>query len=158
LVGLPLENFFPLTFLPLTYKDVCMKHSLQVTTAILISSFVSAAFGAGLSYYWVQQAKEELAALVRAQLVQSEKISRDVEAPIVVEVPREVTIERPGKDEAWEQWYREPEHCGMNVSEADFVGCVNHKMRARKDFERVWNSMGSDSIGSIESDPIETRN
>jgi len=115
-----------------------MKHSLLFATAVLISSFVSAAFGAGVSYYWVQQAREELVALVLAQPTHYDKKSREVKPSIVVEATRPVAVERAGKDEAWREWYRAPEHCGMNVSEADFVGCVNHKMRARKEFERLW--------------------
>lgn len=114
-----------------------MKLSLQVTTAILISSFVSAACGAGVSYYLVQQAREDLQALVQAQARHREK-TPEVEVPRGVEMPRPSTVERPGKDEAWATWYQVPEHCGIDVSEADFVGCVNHKMRARKEFERVW--------------------
>lgn len=117
-----------------------MKHSLQVISAVLISSFVSAACGAGVSYYLVQQAKAELEALVLAQPMRSEKISRDVESPMVMEIPQQASVEKPGKDEAWGAWYRAPAHCGVNVAEADFVNCVNHKMLARKEFERVWQS------------------
>lgn len=121
-----------------------MKHLLQITTAVLISLFISLLLCAGVAYAWVYKVQQEFEVQARAQKRELEEIKADAEARIAVALARRDTTQaKPaassiGKDEAWAVWYQLPEHCGVDVSEADFVGCVNHKMLARKEFERVW--------------------
>ena len=42
------------------------------------------------------------------------------------------------KDQAWTRWYQEPQGCDNWESEKHMVECINHKMRAKKEFERLW--------------------
>lgn len=43
------------------------------------------------------------------------------------------------KDQAWMRWYQEPKGCDDWESEKHMVECINHKMRAKKEFERLWD-------------------
>ena len=42
------------------------------------------------------------------------------------------------KDEAWFKWYKEPKGCNSWKSDDHMVKCTNHKMRAKKQFNKIW--------------------
>lgn len=41
-------------------------------------------------------------------------------------------------DEAWAGYYQPKKGCDVWQSDAHMVECVNHKMRAKEEFERMW--------------------
>ena len=42
------------------------------------------------------------------------------------------------KDKAWFKWYKEPKDCSSWKSDNHMVECTNHKMRAKKQFNKIW--------------------
>lgn len=119
-----------------------MKPSLKIFSAIFISSFVSLSLSASVAYAWVY--KTQQLALQKTQAETEKRIAAEEALREALQVVSRsapaALVSRNGisKDDAWGAWYQAPEHCGMNVSESDFVACVNHKMLARKEFERTW--------------------
>lgn len=41
-------------------------------------------------------------------------------------------------DNAWQNYYQPPKGCDVWRSDTHMVECVNHKMRAKAEFERKW--------------------
>lgn len=120
-----------------------------------LAFFLALSLCASVAYAWVYQTEKAFAVQRRAQQAELERVKAAAEQRIAAEVALREALQlaaarpqavpaAPGqpanKDEAWSKWYQPPEQCGMNVAEADFVDCVNHKMLARKTFERVWQS------------------
>ena len=43
------------------------------------------------------------------------------------------------KDQAWFKWYKAPPGCDVWKSQDHMVECVNHQMRAKVEFDKLWN-------------------
>ena len=42
------------------------------------------------------------------------------------------------KDQAWFKWYKPPPGCDIWKSQEHMVECVNHQMRAKTEFNKLW--------------------
>ena len=42
------------------------------------------------------------------------------------------------KDQAWFKWYKPPPGCDSWKSQEHMVECVNHQMRAKTEFNKLW--------------------
>jgi len=43
------------------------------------------------------------------------------------------------KDQAWFKWYKAPPGCDVWKSQDHMVECVNHQMRAKAEFNKLWD-------------------
>ena len=44
------------------------------------------------------------------------------------------------KDEAWQEFYKEPRGCNNWQTDQQMVDCQNRKLRAKREFERKWDA------------------
>ncbi|SFK17647.1 hypothetical protein [Methylophaga sulfidovorans] len=47
--------------------------------------------------------------------------------------------EKARYEQAFEDWYKQPEGCDNWRSQSHMVECVNHKMRAKNEFKAIYN-------------------
>lgn len=57
------------------------------------------------------------------------------------------------KEKAWLAWYREKEGCNNWKDKQHMVDCGNHKIRARREFEKLW--VAGKITGKAESPSLE---
>jgi hypothetical protein len=57
---------------------------------------------------------------------------------------------RVNKHFSWIKYYKEPEDCQVFQSDKHMVECVNHKMRAKREFEKLYSSR---SLPGQQKDP-----
>ncbi|WP_417542046.1 hypothetical protein [Methylophaga thalassica] len=51
----------------------------------------------------------------------------------------QIQQEKAMYEQAFDEWYKQPEGCDNWRSQSHMVECVNHKMRARNEFEAIYN-------------------
>jgi len=67
-----------------------------------------------------QSLKEEAAMLKSEQIAQAQALANQ-------------------KESIWFKWYKEPKGCTSLQSDENMVECVNHKTRARSEFDNLWD-------------------
>jgi hypothetical protein len=58
--------------------------------------------------------------------------------PYAAQVAQAAAMSKQRHDEAWSIYYKPQQGCDNWESDAHMVKCVNHKMRAKEEFERKW--------------------
>ena len=58
--------------------------------------------------------------------------------PYEAQVAKAAAESKQQHDAAWANYYQQPKGCDQWKSDAHMVECVNHKMRAKKEFEAKW--------------------
>ena len=130
-----------------------MRLALQIAAGILMAAFVIGLAMAAVNYYHVRQFEKLTDNLVKDMHEAAEKMRTDMEnkkhlaeknqklraaheQQLRDQQAKRLADER-AIDQAFQKAYQPPANCTADVAGAEFVECVNHKMRARKEFERA---------------------
>jgi ABC-type phosphate transport system auxiliary subunit len=71
----------------------------------------------------------------RAKEEERIKLERELQAAAQARLEAERTSL---KNQAWSKYYQDPEECLVFQSDAHMVKCVDHKKKARREFERLY--------------------
>ncbi len=88
----------------------------------------------------LQRLRDQQAARLSAQQVaiQAEAQKKAEQATYDAQVAQAMAESQRRHDEAWSSYYQPKKGCDAWQSDAHMVECVNHKMRAKEEFERKW--------------------
>ncbi|WP_152205781.1 hypothetical protein [Marinobacter changyiensis] len=131
-----------------------MKLVLKIAAGVLLAGIISFAARAAYLSYAAHVATEALREAVAEQQERTARIQaeREEQARLkrlqqqrAIEVARKKSREYAEKQRAWNDYYVAPEGCEIYKSDRHMVECINHKMRARGEFEQIYKAGGISS-------------
>lgn|SRR5690554_812944 len=128
-----------------------MKLVLKIAAGVLLAGIISFAARAAYMSYAAHIAAEALREAVAEQQERTARIQaeREEQARLkrlqqqrAIEAARKKSREYAAKQRAWNEYYVAPEGCEVYRSDRHMVECINHKMRAKGEFERIYKAGG----------------
>jgi len=125
-----------------------MKTILQVALGILLASALAFAVRIAFLSYAVEEVKATTNQIVQRQHDRLEKLKQEQRNAEIrkLEQARLTAQKRHNeqqlamkKDQAWFKWYKPPPGCDVWKSQEHMVECVNHQMRAKTEFNKLWD-------------------
>ena len=125
-----------------------MRTILQVALGILLASALAFAVRIVFFSYVVEEVKATTNQIVQRQhdrLEQLQKEQRNAEsrkqeqarsAAHQHQIEQQLAMK---KEQAWFKWYKAPPGCDVWKSQDHMVECVNHQMRAKAEFNKLWD-------------------
>ncbi|MCG9714920.1 hypothetical protein L1D29_19150 [Shewanella insulae] len=128
-----------------------MKLVLQITLGILLAGIVTAIINIAYVNYVAYEADrfiEQQAKLLREKVAAQKAAEKQrrieaFKAKYLAEQEKKARItieqaERQKHDRAWKSYYVTPDECRSFKNDAHMVRCVNHKIDAKKEFDRLY--------------------
>ncbi|QYJ97033.1 hypothetical protein K0J45_16175 [Shewanella alkalitolerans] len=128
-----------------------MKLVLQITLGILLAGVVTAIINIAYVNYVAYEADrflEQQAKLLREKVAAQKAAEKQrrieaFKASYLAEQEKKARItieqaERQKRDRAWKSYYVTPDECRSFKNDAHMVRCVNHKIDAKKEFDRLY--------------------
>jgi hypothetical protein len=129
-------------------KISAMKTVLQVALGILLASVLAFVVRIAFLSFAVEEVKATTNQMIQRQhdrLEQLQQEQRNAEAR-KQEQARSVAQQRHNeqqlamkKEQAWFKWYKARPGCDVWKSQDHMVECVNHQMRAKAEFNKLWD-------------------
>lgn len=128
-----------------------MKLVLKIAAGVLLAGIISFAARAAYMSYAAHVVAEALREAVTEQQERSARMQaeRDEQTRLkrlqqqrAIEAARKKSREYAAKQRAWNDYYVAPEGCEIYRSDRHMVECINHKMRAKSEFERIYKAGG----------------
>jgi fumarylacetoacetate (FAA) hydrolase family protein len=128
-----------------------MKLVLKIAAGVLLAGIITFAARAAYLSYAAHVATEALREAVAEQQERAAKIQAEGEEQASLkrlqeqrarEAARKRSQERAKKLRAWNDYYVAPKGCEIFKSDSHMVECINHKMRAKGEFEKLYESGG----------------
>jgi hypothetical protein len=131
-----------------------MQLVLKIAAGVLLAGIITFAVRAAYVSYTVHIATEALREAVteqqeRAAMMQAEREEqarlKKLQQQRAIDAARKKSQEYAKKQRAWNDYYVAPEGCEIYKSDGHMVECINHKMRAKGEFEKVYKAGGISS-------------
>lgn len=120
--------------------DVVIKTAMGVLLALILLFFIRVAY----INYFISEVTSSISEITDRQQqraeakefrIQQQKQARELETKTEQEKVRR-------KELAWSEFYKQPEECLSYRSEKHMVECGNIRIRAKTEFDRLWDGGG----------------